>query len=513
MSRGVQFLKNVTSDVLLFSISLVVGVLITPFTVRFLGRAAFGLWATIRSIIDYIGLLDAGLSNAVPRFVAHYRAKKDWAGVKAVIATSFITYSLINALILGAVIVLSSHLPRFIKMDDLPTKEGAIAFVIAGFILITRLFTNPLRGTIFGYERLYVVNGVTIIAILSQALLTVLILMAGLGVIGVALASLIATLLMGNLLLIYVRKAMPVFNLDFRHFRLSVLRELIEYSSVLLLIVLSMRLILSTNNIVIGHFVGVSSVASYAIAFQVIEMARQVILRVGRALIPVYSRHYALGERGSLQRIFLEISSVSLAVGIIITLLLFFFGEYLIKLWVGEGNFVGRATFWLLCPFVLIQSAVVPSQVLLLSIRRHRYVALLRGLEGVLNLLLTILFVERWKVFGVALGTLLSAVSTTLWGLPLATIRELKMPIAVYLRGVVFPHFILGLSLFSLGYTIQAHLMPYNLLRVAVLGNLLALIYGLSYWLLFTRPEQRSFYLQLVAEVRKEMHNVFSFIP
>ena len=48
----------------------IVGLLLTPFIIRKLGDAEFGLYSLIGAFVGYIAILDLGLGNTVVRFVA-----------------------------------------------------------------------------------------------------------------------------------------------------------------------------------------------------------------------------------------------------------------------------------------------------------------------------------------------------------------------------------------------------------------------------------------------------------
>ncbi len=52
-----------------------VGLLVLPFNLAHLGKAAYGLWVLTTSITAYFSVLDLGYSGALVKFVAQYRAK------------------------------------------------------------------------------------------------------------------------------------------------------------------------------------------------------------------------------------------------------------------------------------------------------------------------------------------------------------------------------------------------------------------------------------------------------
>src|SRR5690606_20764077 len=80
-------------------LTIMVGLVLTPFMVRTLGDSEFGLYTLIGSIVGYIGLLDFGLNNTIIRFVARYRAQKDLKGEQNFLATTMLIYCFISVLV------------------------------------------------------------------------------------------------------------------------------------------------------------------------------------------------------------------------------------------------------------------------------------------------------------------------------------------------------------------------------------------------------------------------------
>ena len=51
--------------------------LFTPFLIRSLGQAEYGIYQLVISITAYLALLDLGVGNSVIRYIAKYRANND----------------------------------------------------------------------------------------------------------------------------------------------------------------------------------------------------------------------------------------------------------------------------------------------------------------------------------------------------------------------------------------------------------------------------------------------------
>ena len=492
-----QLVKSVLSDYAVYVVGLVLALFLTPFIFSHVGAAGFGLWMTIRSMLDYLSLVDGGLANSVPRFVARHRANSDIEEVNAVVVTTFVTYGFLSIVVLVVTILLSSRMDQVVQLDGLSEKVAGWALIVASLGLALRLLSNPVRGVIFGHQRLYVVNVTLLITLLVQVIVTVIALRSGWDIIGIAIADLISTMLMGTTLLFYIRRAMPQIEFKLHYFRKAKLKEILEYSLFLLLTAIFMRLIISTDNIVIGRYLGVAAVSSYALAFQLVEIARQLILRVGRALVPVYSHNEALNDSNRSSSVLLETTRLTLGLGFLLCIGIALFGEGFILAWIPASKFVGYPTLWMLCGFAAVQAVIIPSQTALLSGGEHRSVTIVRGIEGVLNLILSLVLVRTMGVQGVALATLTSATTVTLWSIPWLAIRKFNIPVKQLARSVG-GQVVLALILLIAAAFLTAPWKPTGFTEITLAGLVLSIAYSFGYWLFFTSKEQRAFIRRLI---------------
>lgn len=71
---------------------LVVGLVATPFTIRILGPACYGIWSLLQTVLSWVGLADFGMSSTSTKFAGDALARNDDNGeVEAVWAAAVIT--------------------------------------------------------------------------------------------------------------------------------------------------------------------------------------------------------------------------------------------------------------------------------------------------------------------------------------------------------------------------------------------------------------------------------------
>jgi len=82
-TRSSVILRNVASNWVGFALNAAVTLALTPFILRELGTARYGIWILTSSLIGYYGLLDLGFRAGVTQYLTRFMAVGDY--VKAVL--------------------------------------------------------------------------------------------------------------------------------------------------------------------------------------------------------------------------------------------------------------------------------------------------------------------------------------------------------------------------------------------------------------------------------------------
>ena len=79
----------------------VIGFLYVPILLHYIGKSEYGLYQLMGSLIAYFSIMDFGLSAAVIRFYAKYKALKDSIGMENILAISVRGYGAVTVLALA----------------------------------------------------------------------------------------------------------------------------------------------------------------------------------------------------------------------------------------------------------------------------------------------------------------------------------------------------------------------------------------------------------------------------
>ena len=124
-------------------INILIGLVLTPFILKFLGKSEYGIYMLVGSIVGYLALFDFGLNNATIRFISKYRYQNDKKSETSYIATNILLYLGIALLIvivglIGFLFIDDVFLNKFSE-NELYSFKAMYLFMIPGGILQLRI--------------------------------------------------------------------------------------------------------------------------------------------------------------------------------------------------------------------------------------------------------------------------------------------------------------------------------------------------------------------------------------
>ncbi len=407
-SAARNLLAGTITRYVLLGLSLGTGVFLMPFTVRHLGKAQYGLWMLVASVTYYFNLLDLGYGNGVMRHIVDADARGDVVGVNRVVSTFVCVYAVIGfaaSLICAAVIVYG--IPRFPNLSPSDVRTAQIVLAIFG-ARITLGYPMTVFGAVVNARQAFVRNNTIAIAIvLLNALVTYVVLEMGGGLIALVAWT---TSLNAAGYIAYAWSAWSVFpelEIRLRHFSREDWRDVTAYSTWVFIIGLGSQISFNLDNLVVGAYLGTAAVAVYAVAVRVSEYQRRVCDQFSVMLFPVIVRLDAQKNDEALRTTLVNGARISMLLAAGVTTGLVGFARPLLIHWMGAGFEGSVAPFYVLAIVgVLIVSHASQASVLMAT-GKHRVVATVWIVEGLANLVLSLVLVRPLGSIGVALGTLI----------------------------------------------------------------------------------------------------------
>lgn len=450
-----KILRNVFSNWASYFVTAAIGFVLSPIVVHSLGNTGYGLWTLVLSLTGYFGLLDLGIRSSVGRFVARYLALEDHRKVNSTVSAAMVMLGAGGLLALIATVVMVQFFFGYFKVEPQYIASGRLALLITGLNMSALLPLGVFSAMLMALERFDVISGVTIVGELTRAALVVCSLRMGYGLVTLALISLLITASEYSAMMVFAKLLYRPLKLNFRLVDRFGLRELFGFSFYRFIWIVANQLIFYSDSIVIGVFLGAASITYYAIAGSLINYGRNIVSLVTDTMAPVAARMDAKEDREGLQRLMVTGTKVSLLVAMPLCLGFLFLGRHFITLWMGK-DYASSAIYLVVLTIPQFGSlSQYTSALILAGMAKHRALAYFALAEGVVNLILSIILVQKIGLVGVAWGTVIPDVICTTVVVPLYTLNILGLSVRRYIIDAYMRPVLCGAPVIVLGYALS----------------------------------------------------------
>jgi len=474
---------------------------LSPYVVRHLGDNGYGVWTLILSLTGYLGLLDLGVRGAVTRYIAKFHTQADHKNASNIASSAMFVFSSAGLIAFLASVVFATLVVGRLSIPPEYLAASRIVLVVTGLSIAASLVNGVFGGILVGLQRFDLTNGIEIANNLLRTFTIVLFLHLGYGIVTLALIQLGFTLarLGANVTLAY--RLYPELQIRPAFADRTGLKIIFSFSLFSFLIHVSSSLIYASDNVVIGAFLPVSAVTFYAIGGNLAEYTRALVAGISQTMTPLASSTEAKEDHALLEKVVLFSSRAGTMVVLPIALTLMIRGNSFIGLWMGtQYADLSGAVIRILSLTLVFWAANSVTGGTLLGLSKHKpLVPMLLG-EGICNLALSMFLVRRMGIVGVAWGTVIPSVASTLvfwpWYIRRALgIHPLTYAVSAWLRPL------LAVTPFALAtYGIEHY---WRAERLSAFFSQIALVLPLAlagYWLVCLDGHQREEYSRGVSK-------------
>ena len=414
--------------------------LLTPLIIRTLGQAEYGVYKLSASVVAYLLLLDLGVGNAITRYIAKFRASGEKEQSQKFLGVATIYYTVIALVALIAGVVLIAVFPKaFAKgLTASEIKLGQELLFITMINAAVTLGTAAYNNVIIAYERFTVSKGVPIIQIIARMALTVVMLKGGFGSVGIVMVNLLMTVACRGFFIIYVLFRLKL-RPKFKGIEISFVKEIILYSSMILIQMIATQLNATVDQILIGSLVASSAaiLAVYSVGAQVTQYFQSMGTAFTGVLMPGIVKMVESGvDSKTLTDEMIRIGRIILIVLGLIWGGFLACGQQFIILWAGADN--SNAYFVaviLMTAYMFILTESIGTQILW-AMNQHKEQAILKGIIVLLNILLTVVLIKWQPLIGATIGTFISLVLGDVVVMNVIFRKKLKMNLGYYYKGL-----------------------------------------------------------------------------
>lgn len=418
MRRGEEFRgkRILTNSAVMTSgqvVVVLIGMVLTPITISYVGLALFGAWGVIMTAVSYITVLDPGTSGVVARFgaMAHVRGDtKEMARLTSLGSLAWIGLGILGVPLLIFVVPLFAH---YIHVPHTSTQT-IITFFYFGFALVIYdAVENVITGQLMAIGLVWLSTVIDIGSRLLYAVALVIGFVAGLGLWALILASFFQTTiaLTATFIVAWRQSGFPYGN-PFKLDR-SVIRQVTRFGGWAQLTGILDTLTYSTDSVVIGSFVSVSAVGVANVASRV---ARQIpyFATVPEATMPAMAAAQQAGEGPKgIARMSIKTNRISFLIGAVIASLILGTAPVLLAAWLGHQYSNADIATCLAAVALLLGMLRQTAGIGIFALGRVGYGARARVVAFFVNIVVTLALVKPLGMPGVLIGTLVAVITST----------------------------------------------------------------------------------------------------
>ena len=435
-----RFRRNVVSNYAVVGCSLIVALVTTPILARALGPAEYGIWVLVASFVLYLELLDFGFSAATAKYVAAHDADERPDLVASTLTTSLYTLCLPGLVALGIGLAIAGLFPTIFEVAPSVRSAAQLLIIVLAVDLAISVPSDTFGAALIGLQRFDLIN-ITLIAVtVAQAVAWAVVLYFGGGLVALgAVTAGISSLGQGARFL-FVRRLVPGLSLRPKRFDRSLVRPFAGLSMWFALRDVAQVVRSRIDTVVVGLLLGVAAAGVYGVGQKLALIIERLSYPVVTTFFPYSAELMARNDAQGLRSAVLMGTRLSLGIGGPLCLVLGVLAGPALDVWVGASFADARPVVVYLAAAAAVKIVTHTGVVAMGGMGLARGPSLVASGEAALNLALSVVLGARMGLSGVALATLLAAL-TAEFAVTLPMIcRSLGMPLLAFVGGLARAH-------------------------------------------------------------------------
>ena len=408
--RFVRILRGIFSGLLGRGVAVIVSFVSVPLTVRYLGAERYGAWVTISTAMAWIALADFGLSSSLTNAVSEGYASGNREQARSFVASAFWSLGGVAVLLSVVFFAVWRFVPwaRVFNVHSTQAQEEIGLAAATAFATFVISFPFSIIPRIYGaYQETAVANGWAAAgSVLSLVALVLATRLRG-GLVFLILAVSGAALLTSVISAVWLfRYSKPWLFPTLDRVKWPAIKQLTSLGGMFFVIQIAGVLLFQTDNLIIAHYLGAAAVTPYSVAWRLFTYTAVFQILAMPSYWPAYAEAFARGDREWIRHSFRLNFGFTLVSTFALALPLVLFGRWIIQKWAGSAAVPSNGLLVWMGVWSLISGAMASQACLLASSGRVKRQAIYSVAAAGVNLVLSIILVQKMGVTGAIIGTI-----------------------------------------------------------------------------------------------------------
>ncbi|MHB9070735.1 MAG: oligosaccharide flippase family protein [Sedimentisphaerales bacterium] len=494
---------NVATNFILIFVNFAVGVWMTPYLIKHLGVAVYGIVPLTMSFIAYVQIFTGSISSAVSRYVAIFYNKKEFAESNIFFSSAVLALLILCIILLIPAIIVALFFSNIFQVPQGYEFSSSILFLLVVVSSFMSAYSSVYFVSTFIKHRFDLSNFVNMFARLVQAAILLAcfsvflpsLIHFGISYVAMMLFTLVCMFALSRILTPELKIKLSLFNWP-------AVKQLSSMSSWIVVNQIGSLLYMNIGMIIINVFLGPEDSGRYGAIAQLYIWVGVFGSMLTNIFGPIVYENISLNR---IELLILQTKRVtkfmSLLMAVIIGVLCGF-SKPILTLWLGDEFGDLGTLVWLILAPLTISLAIRPMFNIHQGMNRVKYPAVVTLVGGILNLLLSIFLVKFTElgILGVGLALCITGLLKDFIFFPffeaiILTPRNKFIFLNSLLFGVII-FLITSLSSYCLSQVVGVSNLPY--LFISMFSMLM--ISGLISWMVFTNKEEKCL---IVSFIRK----------
>ena len=392
-----------------------IAIFFTPFLLRSLGDAEYGLYRIVQSFAGQLSILTFGIATLVARNIVRYDALGKKKEKENFLATSAIITCLLAIVVLCVGGLLSLSVDALFDRS-LSAEELFLAKKLYWLLIINVAVTvirDMASGILIGHEKFLIRNGLTTVRHLVRVSLLIILLNLHMGALAVVMTDLLLSVLIALFEYLYAFGVLKE-RVHFYYFDKEEIKNTVIFSSAIFLQAIVNQVNQNLDIVILGSLTTTEIVAMYSIALHLFTMFNSITMVFGTVFMPKATKMITNGASSEeLTQIVVKNRRIkpgrfALMIGGLIVTGFILFGREFISFWVGNGY---SGAYWvaiiLMIPGMLPLMQNVTNSILDAMMKRMGRSLILLAMAFI-NVVVSIILIRLIGYIGAAFGTAIS---------------------------------------------------------------------------------------------------------
>lgn len=405
MTIGEKVVKGISLNLVNTLVGFVIGFPLSVIIARSLGADEYGLLSLVAAVTGFFGMfIGLGTGTAMTKFLPEHLHRDEKDNVKGMIIASFKLHSLLG--MAGA--ILCFLLAEYLANNVFHASQLTLLIKIAAIGMFIGSLSGTFATSFQGYQKWEYHFVAQIATTLSNFILVIILLYLGYGIVGVAAAGALTSIIVAVLIFyIFFRFIYPGLK-DIRATNATVeTKRLVTFGFPLMLSGIAFFVVSWTDSVMLGMFRPTAELSYYRVAVMLAGFVMVFPTMTKNVLFPATSELYADKDKLRLEQSFTFLFKHLAYIGIPIGVGLALISENLISVLYGEEYLPAVIAVQLLAVIFILRALSIPVYTSLVgALGKSKIQAKIMFIIAPTNVALNLLLIPNYGYIGAIIATL-----------------------------------------------------------------------------------------------------------